>query len=65
MHHAYTTEAQNKDQYWFTPQNYVMDAAMEMRQLIEPHLNRGGVAILRILDVQGALGRRHYRDRDK
>jgi len=56
MHHAYTTEALNKNQYGFTPQKNTADAAMEVRQYIEPHLNRGGVAIIISLDVQGAFG---------
>jgi len=39
-----------------------------MRQYIEPHLNRGGVALIIGIDFQGPLGRhvgrRYYRDRD-
>ena len=34
----------------------IVDAAMEVRQYIEPHLNKGGVAIIISLDVQGAFG---------
>jgi len=56
MHHAYTTEALNKNQYGFTPQKNTVDAAMEVRQYIEPHINKGGVAIIISLDVQGAFG---------
>jgi ribonuclease HI len=56
MHHAYTSEALNKNQYGFTPQKNTVDAAMEVRQYIEPHLNKGGVAIIISLDVQGAFG---------
>ena len=56
MHHAYTTEALNKNQYVFTPQKNTVDAAMEVRQYIEPHLNRGGIAIIISVDVQGAFG---------
>ena len=55
-HHVYTNEALNKNQYGFTPQNSTVDAAMEVRQYIEPHLNRRGVAIIINLDVQGAFG---------
>jgi len=29
---------------------------MEVRQYIEPHINKGGVAIIISLDVQGAFG---------
>jgi retron-type reverse transcriptase len=56
MHYAYTTEALNKNQYGFTPQKNTADAAMDARQYIKPHLNRGGVAIIISLDVQGACG---------
>ena len=66
MHYAYTTEALNKNQYKFTPQKNTVEAAMEVRQYIEPHLNREGVAIIISVDVQGPLdrhgGRRYYRD---
>jgi len=55
MHHFYTTEVLNKNQYGFTPQNSTVDAAMEVRQYIEPHLNRRGVAIIISLEVQGAF----------
>ena len=55
MHHAYTTEALNKNQYGFTPQKNTVDAAMEERQYIEPHINKEGVAIIISLDVQGAF----------
>jgi retron-type reverse transcriptase len=56
MHHAYTTEALNKNQHGFTPQKNTVDVSMEVRQYIEPHLNRGGVAIIISLDVQGTFG---------
>jgi len=56
MHHAYTTEAVNGNQYVFTPQKNRVDAAMEVRQYIEHHSNRGGGAIIIRLDVHGAFG---------
>jgi hypothetical protein len=56
MHHACITEALNKNQYEFTPQKNRVDAAMEVRQYTEPHLNRGVVAIIISIDVQGAFG---------
>ena len=56
MHHVYTTEALNKNQYGFTPQKSTVDAAMEVRQYIEPHIEKGGVAITISLDVQEAFG---------
>jgi hypothetical protein len=55
MHHAYTTEALNKNQYRFTSQKKTVDAAMEVRQYIEPHLTKEGVAIIISLDVKGAF----------
>ena len=42
MHHLPTTEALNGNQYGFTPQKNTVDAAMEVKQFIEPHLERGG-----------------------
>jgi hypothetical protein len=56
VNHANTTEALNKSQYGFTQQKGTVDAAMEVRQYIETHLTKGGVAIIISLDVQGALG---------
>ena len=55
MHHMYRTEYLNKNQYGFTPQKNTVDAAMELKQYIEPHIERGGVAITISLDVQGAF----------
>jgi len=42
MHYLYKTEALNNSQYRFTPQKSKVDAAMEVRQFIEPHLERKG-----------------------
>jgi len=42
MHHLYKTDALNGNQYGFTPQKNTVDAAMEVRQFIERHLERGG-----------------------
>ena len=56
MHHLYKTEALNGNQYGFTPQKNMVDAAMEVKQFIEPHLKRGGVAIMASLDIQEAFG---------
>ena len=55
MHHIYRTEYLNKNQYGFTPQKSTVDAAMELKQYIEPHTERGEVAITISLDVQGAF----------
>ena len=56
MHHAYTTEALNNNQYGFIAQKSTVDAVMDVRQHIETHLNRGGVAIIISLDIQEAFG---------
>jgi len=37
MHHLYKTDALNRNQFGFTPQKNTVDAAMEVRQFIEPH----------------------------
>jgi len=42
MHHLYITDALNGNQCGFTPQKNTEDAAMDVRQFIEPHLERGG-----------------------
>jgi hypothetical protein len=55
MHHLYKTEALNGNQYGFSPQKNTVDAATEVRQFIEPHLERGVVAIIASLDIQGAF----------
>ena len=54
MQHFYKTDALNKNQFGFTPQKSMVDAAMEVRQFIEPHLERG-VTIIASLDIQGAF----------
>jgi len=48
-HHLFKTEYLNENQYGFMPQKSTVDAAMEVKQYIEPHLERGGV------DVHGAF----------
>ena len=35
MHHAYTTEELNKNQYGFTPQKNTVDAAMQVRHYMD------------------------------
>jgi len=42
MHHLYKTDSLNGSQYGFTPQKNTVDAAMEIRQFTESHLERGG-----------------------
>jgi len=57
MNHAYKKETENENQYGFTPQKNTVDAAMEVRQYNELHLNRGGVAIIISLDKPAILQR--------
>jgi hypothetical protein len=54
MDHIYKTEYLNKIQYGFTPQKGPIDAVMELKQYIEPHLERG-VVIMVMLNVHGVF----------
>jgi len=45
----------NDNQYGFTPQKSTVDAAMEVRQFIEQHLERKGIVLTASLDVKGAF----------
>jgi len=56
MHHFYKTDALNKNQFRFTHQKSTVDAVMEVRQFIEPPLERGVMTIKASLDIQGAFG---------
>jgi hypothetical protein len=40
MHHLYKTQYLNINQYGFTPHKSTVDAAMEVKQYIEHHLER-------------------------
>jgi hypothetical protein len=40
-HHLYTTEYLNENQYGFTHQKNTVDAAMQVEQYLENHLERG------------------------
>ena len=42
VHHLYKTDSLNGSQYEFTPQKNTVDAAMEVRQFTETHLEGGG-----------------------
>jgi ribonuclease HI len=55
MHHIYRTGFLNDSQFGFTPQKSTIDAAMAVKQYIEPELERGGVVIMASLDVKGAF----------
>jgi len=41
MQHLYKIDSLNGSQYLFTPEKNTVDAAMEIRQFTEPHLERG------------------------
>jgi len=55
MHHLYKTDFPNDNQFGFTPQKGTTDAAMALKQFIEPELERGRVVIMASLDVKGAF----------
>ena len=46
MHHLYKTDFLNNNQFGFTPQKSTKDAAMAVKQFIEPELERGRVVIM-------------------
>ena len=52
-HHLYTTEYINENNYGFTPEKNTVDAAMQVKEYLETHIQRRGVAIMVTLDVQG------------
>ena len=55
MYHLYKTEFLNPNQFGFTPQKSTTDAAMIVKQFIEPELERRTVVIMTSLDVKGAF----------
>ena len=55
MHRLYKTEFLNPNQYGFTPQKSTTDAAITVKQFIEPELERKRVVIMTSLDVKGAF----------
>jgi len=65
INHLYKTEYLNEHQYGFTPQKSTVDAAMEAKQHIEPHLERGGVVFWSVWMYMEPLtrhgGRRYYK----
>jgi hypothetical protein len=52
MHHLYKIEYINNSQYGFTPQKSTIDAAMAVKQFIEPELEKGKLVIAASLDVK-------------
>jgi hypothetical protein len=55
MHYIYKIEYLKGSQYEFTPQKSTTDAAMAVKQFIEPELEKGKVVIMASLDVKGAF----------
>jgi hypothetical protein len=55
MHYIYKIEYINDSQNGFTPQKSIIDAAMAVKQFIEPELEKGKVVIAASLDVKGAF----------
>ena len=55
MHYIYKIEYLNDSQYGFTPQKSATDAAMAVKQFIEPELEKGKVVIMASLDVKGSF----------
>jgi hypothetical protein len=55
MHYIYRIEYTNDSQCGFTPQKSTIDAAMAVKQFIEPELEKGKVVIKASLDVKGAF----------
>ena len=55
MHHINKVEYINENQFGFTPQNSTTDAAMAVKQFIEPELGKGRVVVMASLDVKGAF----------
>ena len=53
MHHVHKTDFLNDNQFGFTPQKSMTDAAMAVKQFIEPELERGIVVIMASLDIKG------------
>jgi len=55
MHYIYKIEYINDNQYGFPPEKSTTDAAMAVKQFIEPELEKGKVVIIASLDVKGAF----------
>jgi hypothetical protein len=56
MHYIYKIEYINDNQYGFPPEKSTTDAAMAVKQFIEPELEKGKVVTIACLDVKGAFG---------
>jgi hypothetical protein len=52
MHHAYTNNLLNHNQFGFTPNKSTTDAAMTVKEFVEEGLRHGRIAILVTPDVR-------------
>ena len=55
MHHVYTNNLLNHNQFGFTPQKSITDAAITVKESVEDGLREGLMTILVSLDVRGAF----------
>jgi hypothetical protein len=55
MYYIYKIEYINDSQYGFTPQKSTIDAAMAVKQFIEPEFEKGKVVIMASLDGKGVF----------
>ena len=55
MHYIYKNGYINDNQYGFTPQKSTTDAAMAVKEFLEPEMVKGKVAVMVSLDVQWAF----------
>ena len=55
MHHLYSNNLMNPNQYGFTPQKSTTDATLAVKEYIEEGFRRGHITLLISLNVQGAF----------
>jgi len=55
MHHVYSNNLLNYNQFGFTPKNSVIDAALAVKEYLEEGMSQGHIAILLSLGVKGAF----------
>ena len=55
MHHGYTKNLLNYNQFGFTPKKSATDAALAVKEYIEEGMSQGHIAILVSLDFKGTF----------
>ena len=55
MHHVYSNNLLNYNQFGFTPKKSAIDAALAVKEYLEEGISHGHIAILVTLDVKGAF----------